>query len=208
MRRQKKVDRLGLKVKRRFCRIGTDGRSRYVVCFNPLEAQRQHTHRERVLMELEEESSVINGDCYWMICDLEEDEESGECRLTLNGNAGGVMACAWSPDGRRLLSGSYDNTLRVWDARSGEDILTVVHGPDTEYAAIDLLNGKIAAASSDAWRFLGWRFFDERTGELRLLPAEHFGPLPVHTQTQSFYFIAPFKANCIRRESNSSSCSS
>ena len=29
---------------------------------------------------------------------------------------------AWSPDGTRIVSGSYDNTLRIWDAQSGQAI--------------------------------------------------------------------------------------
>jgi hypothetical protein len=28
------------------------------------------------------------------------------------------------------------------------------------------------------WRWLGWRWLDPATGQLRLFPAESFGPLP------------------------------
>ena len=27
---------------------------------------------------------------------------------------------SWSPDGRRLASGSYDNTIGIWNATTGE----------------------------------------------------------------------------------------
>ena len=30
-----------------------------------------------------------------------------------------VYAVAWSPDGSKVASGSYDNTVRVWDAGTG-----------------------------------------------------------------------------------------
>jgi WD40 repeat protein len=29
---------------------------------------------------------------------------------------------AYSPDGRRIVSGSGDNTVRVWDAESGKEL--------------------------------------------------------------------------------------
>jgi WD40 repeat protein len=39
---------------------------------------------------------------------------------TLEGHTGAVTAVAVTPDGRRAVSGSLDNTLLVWDLKSGE----------------------------------------------------------------------------------------
>lgn len=37
-----------------------------------------------------------------------------------------VGALAWSPDGRQIASGSYDTTIRVWDATTGRTTMTFV----------------------------------------------------------------------------------
>jgi WD40 repeat protein len=42
-----------------------------------------------------------------------------------DGHSNWVSACGWSPDGRRIVSGSSDNSLKVWDAQSGDCVLTL-----------------------------------------------------------------------------------
>src|SRR5262249_4134249 len=44
---------------------------------------------------------------------------SGWEMLCLRGHEGLVIDVTFSPDGLRILSGSGDNTVRVWDAQSG-----------------------------------------------------------------------------------------
>jgi WD40 repeat protein len=106
------------------------------------------------------------------------DAASGQCLLTLRGHQNVVWSCGWSPDGTRLVSGSSDNTVKVWDAASGHCLWTGHLLPELQVATIDAATGRVTYASREAWRFLGWRWFDPDLGRHRLLPAETFGPLP------------------------------
>jgi hypothetical protein len=44
---------------------------------------------------------------------------------TLQGHTNGVVAVAFTSDGRRIVSGSWDDTLRVWDPESGQTLRTL-----------------------------------------------------------------------------------
>jgi WD40 repeat protein len=46
-------------------------------------------------------------------------------QYVLEGHSDSVHSVAFSQDGKRIASGSYDNTIRVWDAETGD----VVSGP-------------------------------------------------------------------------------
>jgi WD40 repeat protein len=50
--------------------------------------------------------------------------------LTLRGHSAGINCVAFSPDGRRLVSGSIDWTARVWDATPLDDSTDTERGAD------------------------------------------------------------------------------
>ena len=105
------------------------------------------------------------------------DLESGSCLSTLR-HTGVVLTCAITSDGRHLVAGARNSTLGIWDLESYALKMTLINGPNGETAALDCDAKRILSCSSEAWRFLGWRYFDPVAKRLRVLPAEHFGPLP------------------------------
>ena len=51
------------------------------------------------------------------------DARTGHLLLELKGQTGRVDSVSFSPDGTRILTGSWDKTARVWDARTGQLLL-------------------------------------------------------------------------------------
>lgn len=72
-----------------------------------------------------------------------------ECFRTIRGHAGSVKCVAWSPDGRKLVTGSSDHTARVWDALTGECESILYGHSDKVVSASFSRDGKLATGSTD-----------------------------------------------------------
>jgi hypothetical protein len=75
---------------------------------------------------------------------------------TLQGHAGWVTAVALTPDGRHIVSCSYDNTLRLWDLESGKTIRTLQGHTDGFNAVALTPDGRRAVSSSDDHTLRMW----------------------------------------------------
>jgi WD40 repeat protein/serine/threonine protein kinase len=54
-----------------------------------------------------------------------------DARSVLRGHQGPVSVVAFSPDGRRIASGSDDRTLRLWDSATGQEQFVLRGNPDS-----------------------------------------------------------------------------
>ncbi len=69
---------------------------------------------------------------------------------TLTGHGDSVSAVAISPDGQRVVSGSLDNTLKVWNLATGEEERTLTgHGDSVNAVAISPDGQRVVSSSRD-----------------------------------------------------------
>ena len=54
---------------------------------------------------------------------------------------------AFSPDGRRIVSGSGDKTMKVWDAATGQETLTLRDTPNSVSVAFSPDGRRIVSGS-------------------------------------------------------------
>jgi WD40 repeat protein/predicted Ser/Thr protein kinase len=69
--------------------------------------------------------------------------------ITLTGHRDGVYGLAWFPDGRRLATASFDQTVRVWDPQDGRLLLTLRSRPEAAHAVAWSPDGRLASAGCD-----------------------------------------------------------
>ncbi len=82
----------------------------------------------------------------------------------LTGHKGNVMTIAFSPDGRTVATGSFDATVKLWDAATGRELKTLA-GHTLVVNAIDFSpDGKFIISGSEDGSAKLW---DAQTGELQ-----------------------------------------
>ena len=94
--------------------------------------------------------------------------------LILRGHTDWVQTVAFSPDGGRLATASVDDTARVWDARTGAELLTLrEHTHLVAAVAFSPDGARLATASYDKTA----RVWDARSGAELFTLRGHTGPV-------------------------------
>jgi WD40 repeat protein len=80
-----------------------------------------------------------------------------------------VYCCAWSPDGQTLASASYDQTVRIWNTQTGQEIILLEgHTESTSKISFSHDSRLLASSSTDGeirlWNTKTW----ETVSKLRM----------------------------------------
>ena len=95
---------------------------------------------------------------------------TGSQTAALSGHTGGVNSLTFSLDGRSLVSGSDDTTVKLWDVQTG-GIVKTFHGHTNHVHSVSISadNTIIASGSSDKTA----RLWDIQTGECHVIEQYH-----------------------------------
>ena len=118
---------------------------------------------------------------------------SEKCFLRLAGHSDYVTSVALSPDGRHIVSGSADETVRVWDAQTGQSVMDPLtgHGNWVTSVAFSPDGRHIVSGSADktvrVWDAqTGQNVMDPLAGHNNLVSSVTFSPDGRHIVSGSY----------------------
>jgi WD40 repeat protein len=80
-----------------------------------------------------------------------------------------VSSLAFSPDGRWLVSGSWDKTIKIWDVQAGREVQTLAGHDHPVYSVAFDSRGQWLASGSEDGTIKLWRLGSapDQSGSLR-----------------------------------------
>jgi len=106
-----------------------------------------------------------------------------------------VSSVAFSPDGELIGSGSYDSTIKIWNARTGTEVRTMRHSMMVCEIAFSP-DGKRIASTTPDWSI---RIWDVATGdELQVLRGHEDEPLSVAFSPDGRRIVSGAKDDTVR----------
>jgi WD40 repeat protein len=118
----------------------------YVANMNVVQHRWEQNHVSRVRELLKKTATATERGFEWYYWQRQMHLEL----KALRGHTGPVLAVAYSPDGRRIVTGSADHTAKVWDAVSGQELLTLRgHGDSVKSVAFSPDGQRILTGSWD-----------------------------------------------------------
>ena len=117
------------------------------------------------------------------------DAGTGAEIAVLEGHGDNVWSAAFSPDGARVVTASWDKTARLWDAGTGAEIAVLEgHERDVYSAAFSPDGARVVTASDDKTARL-WLMFPD-TQSLVTYVSETVPRLLTPAQRERFYLSA------------------
>lgn len=100
---------------------------------------------------------------------------------TLRGHSDTIYGLAFSPDGKKIVSGARDKTIKIWDVDSGERIATLVgHGKQVNSVSFSPDGKKIVSGGGDStiniWDSDSGRIIDVLEGHKNAVYSTFFSP--------------------------------
>ena len=98
------------------------------------------------------------------------DPQTGKEILSAPGHAAIVHCLAYSPDGKRLASGSQDKMVKVWDAATGKELHNLAGHSDAVHSVAFRSDGNLLASAGEDGRVILWEIAGRRKLRNWLLP--------------------------------------
>ncbi|HOT97942.1 MAG TPA: DUF4062 domain-containing protein [bacterium] len=89
---------------------------------------------------------------------LNPEPTAGACLMTLAGHEGAITAVAVTPNGERLISAGVDNTLRVWDLRTGSAMEIIRDFVASETRLTLIPGSSLVAVTGSGGRIVLWDY--------------------------------------------------